>query len=157
MKKLRAIQVVEFFHPMQYPTKTHHDKDLVTTCKKGTKKVDNQTQVRMIDSPGLKDARAKISAALGSREEKPSKPFSGPIKLDIVFYFPLKGKHFDGEAHINKPDRDNLEKTFMDCLAETGYIKNDSMVFTGNVSKIWSSEPGFHMEMTLFEYVEVDS
>lgn len=128
----------EFFAAFRYPTTTHHNKGLMVI--KG--------RPMMFDKPELKTAIKTIRAFLS--RHKPDKPFKGYVKLDVTFGMELKGKHVDGEPHINKPDRDNLVKTLKDCMAKEGLIANDSQDFTGDITKIWSKVPG--VRVSLIEY-----
>lgn len=60
-------------------------------------------------------------------------------KLNISFILPMPGswsgkkkKLFDRKPHTQKPDIDNLEKAFLDCLCE-----DDSFVWSVNKTKRW--------------------
>lgn len=60
----------------------------------------------------------------------------------LVFTIPMakswskkKKREYDGQPHQQKPDKDNLEKAFLDCLCD-----EDSHVFDGRVTKIWGQE-----------------
>lgn len=44
-----------------------------------------------------------------------------------------KKKEFDGKPHQQKPDKDNLEKAFLDSLCV-----EDKNIWDGRVSKFWS-------------------
>lgn len=62
--------------------------------------------------------------------------------LDIEFYLPMppswskkKRLEMNGAPHQNKPDIDNLIKSFMDCLKE-----NDSDVWSVTATKRWGVE-----------------
>lgn len=46
-----------------------------------------------------------------------------------------------GKPHTNKPDKDNLEKGFLDAL-----YKDDSGVWTGQVSKWWGEKGAIIIE-----------
>lgn len=71
-----------------------------------------------------------------------SKQFAGSIK--VVFYLPMpeswsnkKRERMEGQPHQVKPDRDNLEKALLDATD-----KNDSHIWHGDITKIWSKNPG---------------
>ena len=70
------------------------------------------------------------------QEKKPM--IQGPVFLAINFYFQKKGvKRL--LPHIQKPDKDNLEKAVMDALTEAGIWKDDSLVYDSHISKFWSA------------------
>ena len=61
----------------------------------------------------------------------------------ITFYLPMpaswpdKKRHaHEGYPHMAKPDKDNLEKGFLDAL-----FADDSCVWDGRVTKLWSKTP----------------
>jgi len=58
----------------------------------------------------------------------------------LVFYLPMpkswstkKKQEMNGLLHRDKPDKDNLEKAFLDCLC-----KDDSFVADSRVTKYWA-------------------
>ena len=60
----------------------------------------------------------------------------------IVFYIPMpkswskkKKKLMMNRPHQQTPDKDNLEKAFLDCL-----FKNDSHIWDGRITKLWSDK-----------------
>lgn len=60
----------------------------------------------------------------------------------IVFHMPMpaswsrkKRAEHDGKPHQQKPDKDNLEKAFLDSL-----FKDDSHIWDGRVTKRWAEE-----------------
>lgn len=68
-----------------------------------------------------------------------SVPASG---YHITFRLPMpsswskkKRAAMDGKPHQKKPDKDNLEKAFLDALC-----KDDSFIWDGRVSKFWATE-----------------
>lgn len=69
----------------------------------------------------------------------------------LTFYLPIpkswsakKKLAHEGQPHRQKPDKDNLEKGFLDALYE-----DDSGVWDGRVTKRWSAHP--RIEITLTE------
>src|ERR1017187_2050534 len=55
----------------------------------------------------------------------PCRPWEGPLRVDLTFYFPRPKAHFrsNGELkpnaprwHTGKPDRDNSDKAVLDAL-----------------------------------------
>lgn len=62
-----------------------------------------------------------------------------PVPYHVIFVLPMpkswsrkKRLEMAGEPHQQKPDKDNLEKGFLDALFD-----DDSHVWDGRVSKIW--------------------
>ena len=74
------------------------------------------------------------------------------LSISMVFYMPRPKKHYrtgkfshilkdDSPSwHINKPDRDNLEKAVLDCMTKGGLLKDDSIVCSGSIEKKWASK-----------------
>jgi Holliday junction resolvase RusA-like endonuclease len=76
-----------------------------------------------------------------------SKPMSGPMEINFVFFMPLlagwskkKKKEMVGQPHVKRPDRDNLLKFIQDCMNGIVY-DDDSQVWNGTVKKIYGKEP----------------
>jgi Holliday junction resolvase RusA-like endonuclease len=72
-----------------------------------------------------------------------------PIPYLIVFRLPMprswskkKRDDFRGKPHLPTPDKDNLEKAFLDALfsKRTGRKTSDSHVWDGRVVKLWDDE-----------------
>lgn len=62
-----------------------------------------------------------------------------PIPYHVIFILPMpkswskkKRREMAGEPHCQRPDKDNLEKAFLDAL-----FTDDSHVWDGRVSKLW--------------------
>lgn len=70
-------------------------------------------------------------------------PISTPLKVSLMVNFPAPKcrAHLykeDKTAHIPmivKPDWDNLAKIPFDCLVEAGIIKDDNLIYCGEVTK----------------------
>jgi Holliday junction resolvase RusA-like endonuclease len=67
----------------------------------------------------------------------------------LTFYMPMpaswskaKKEKMEGQPHQQKPDKDNLEKAFLDALFD-----DDSKVWDGRVTKRWSSAPRIEVEV----------
>lgn len=63
-----------------------------------------------------------------------------PIPYKVIFWVPMpkswskkKKAEWCGQPHMNKPDKDNLEKALLDSLYE-----DDSIVWSGWVEKRWA-------------------
>ncbi len=83
------------------------------------------------------------------RKFKPELPIVEPVHLDITFFMPIpkstpKKKaeimRKEGLPHIKRPDLDNLVKLVKDALNGV-FWKDDSQIFSMNVSKKYSENP----------------
>lgn len=72
---------------------------------------------------------------------KPEAPLTGPLELNVNWYFPKGTKHKHLEWRITKQDTDNLEKMLKDCMTELGFWNDDAQVVSEHVDKVWSDEP----------------
>lgn len=85
---------------------------------------------------------------------KPKEPMQGPIELKVVWLFPRGRKHKHFEWRTTRPDTDNLEKLLKDCMTEVGFWKDDALVVSETVYKIWSDEPtGISIELKALEKI----
>lgn len=74
-------------------------------------------------------------------------PWSGPLYVNLVFYFPRPKGHFNKKGlkstapvwHTSKPDRDNLEKAVLDALVNAGVISDDKSVCAGGIQKLYGN------------------
>jgi Holliday junction resolvase RusA-like endonuclease len=96
----------------------------------------------------------KSSIAQSAKVHCPEKPLTGPIHVDLIFFFRRpknhfrSGKHSDElrkdapRWHSSKPDRDNLDKAVLDALTQLGFFEDDSQVCSGTVEKRWVNKLG---------------
>lgn len=85
---------------------------------------------------------------------KPKEPMQGPIELKVVWLFPRGKRHKHFEWRTTRPDTDNLEKLLKDCMTEVGFWKDDALVVSETVYKIWSDEPtGISIELKALEKI----
>lgn len=129
---------MQFFMPMIPPTVTHQEKK--TTVNKNTGKVIYYEPVE------LKDARAKLTAAL--HEHVPESPFTGATQLQVCWMFPCGDNHESGAWKTTKPDTDNLQKMLKDIMTDLGFWTDDALVCCELISKHWSDVPGIYIEIT---------
>lgn len=71
-----------------------------------------------------------------------------PIPYRVVFFLPIpkswskkRKAAAEGEPHMQKPDKDNLEKAWLDAL-----FPDDSHVWSGWAEKRWSSVPRIEIQ-----------
>lgn len=85
---------------------------------------------------------------------KPKEPMQGPVELKVVWLFPKGKRHKHFEWRTTRPDTDNLEKLLKDCMTEVGFWKDDALVVSETVYKIWSDEPtGISIELKALEKI----
>ena len=125
---------LSFFLPMIPPTVTHQQKRTA---------VRNGRQYHYEDSR-LKDARAKLTAHLS--KHIPPEPLKGPVCLRTVWFYPLKGKHADGDYKTTKPDTDNIIKLLKDVMTDLGYWRDDAQVAEEHTVKVWGRTCGIYVK-----------
>lgn len=82
--------------------------------------------------------------------------------VDFEFYFPMpnswsnrKKERMEKSDHVKKPDRDNIEKIYLD--SGTGIIwKDDCKVCAGNFIKVYSQNPKTIINIIGKQYEEED-
>ena len=97
------------------------------------------------DSRELKDARAKLHAALAPYA--PDLPLNGPVELVVKWLFPSDGRHADGEWKTTKPDTDNLEKALKDEMTRLNFWRDDAQVSREICEKFWAEQPGIFVRV----------
>lgn len=77
---------------------------------------------------------------------RPGTPISSGMVMDVTWCFP-SGDHVDGEPYLKKPDTDNLQKGLKDIMTKLGWWKDDALVFSEHVTKIYSRIPGIRIDI----------
>lgn len=126
--------MTEFFMPMIPPTVTAQEHRIAIM---GGKPI-------IYDSPELKSARVKLMAHLA--QHLPETPYTAGVRLIVRWLFPRE-KHKDGEYRITKPDTDNLQKLFKDCMTRVGFWKDDALVASELCEKFWAEIPGIYVRI----------
>ena len=99
-------------------------------------------------TPGSADYWKTLVVEAG-RSVRPSEPISGPVRVDLWFYFKRpkrlcrKKDPACALPHTSKPDRDNLEKAVLDCLTQDGWWHDDAQVCEGGVRKLYHPKEGW--------------
>lgn len=122
--------MIQFFLPMIPPTVTAQEHKIAVI--KG--------QPVVYDTPEIKNARQKFMAHLS--KHKPDEKYKGAVRLTVKWLFPITGEHFDGEYKITKPDTDNSQKLFKDCMTKVGFWKDDAQVASEIIEKFYSKITG---------------
>lgn len=86
--------------------------------------------------------------AVSAKRYRPSQPFIGPLKMDLVFILARPKalmRKCDSDDLIpmsRRPDRDNLQKGTQDGLSAAGFWLDDAQIFDGRVAKFYAEKGG---------------
>ena len=127
--------MTEFFMAMIPPTVTAQEHKV--TIRNG--------KPVFYDPPKVKNAREKLTANLA--RHRPQKTYSCGVRLITKWLFLNDGKHKDGEYKTDKPDTDNLQKMFKDCMTKLGFWKDDQLVASEICEKFWADTPGIYVRV----------
>lgn len=62
------------------------------------------------------------------RPKAPESPCTGPVKMEMIFFYDVKDKRLWGRYKPTRPDVDNAAKLWLDCFTQAGYWKDDSVI-----------------------------
>lgn len=127
--------MTEFFMAMIPPTATAQEHKV--TVKNG--------KPIFYDPPDVKAAKEKLTANLA--RHRPPEKYSCGIRLITKWLFPNDGKHKDGEYKTSKPDTDNLQKMFKDCMTKLDFWTDDQLVASEICEKFWANTPGIYVRI----------
>lgn len=135
--------VVSGFLAMRPPTVTHNALE-VRAARGGGRFIGK--------SDALKAAEDDIMSRLLSERRRMEadgtfERVSVPCSLEATWCFPVPDGRRDGEPMSERPDLDNLEKTFIDCLARAGFISDDCLIADKHTSKAWSEPCGIYFRL----------
>lgn len=102
---------------------------------------------RRYDPKSVKAARALYMAALAPH--RPREPYSGPLRLTVRWQFP-RGRRRAGWK-TTRPDTDNLQKLLKDCMTAAGFWRDDALVVSEVVEKVWSDRAGIFVRVEVLE------
>jgi len=101
------------------------------------------------------------------QQEAPERPLDCPVSISMSFYFKRPKSHYrTGKYshilketaptwHTSKPDRDNLDKFFLDAL--TGiFLADDKIVCSGLITKCYSEKPRTEIVISDMKNVPID-
>ncbi len=112
--------------------------------------------------PGTADGW-KLQVSIWAKAFVPAIPLEGPLRVDLVFYFPRPlshyrtGKHAGQlrdnapEWHTSKPDRDNSDKAVLDQLTVLRFWKDDAQACDGRLVKRYEDGRGPGCQITISE------
>ena len=88
-------------------------------------------------------------------QNKQSIMYSCALKATYLFYMPIpktKTKKIkEGDWHIVRPDDDNIEKIYKDCLTKAGILKDDCIICYTIKMKIYSNDPRVEIKLESLE------
>ncbi|MGN0276776.1 MAG: RusA family crossover junction endodeoxyribonuclease [Hominisplanchenecus sp.] len=125
----------QFFMAMVPPTVTHQEHKVTVV---------NGRPV-FYDPPELKAAKEKLISHL--YKHRLMEPYKGGVRLTVKWLFPKGEEHKNGEYRITKPDTDNLQKMLKDCMTLVGFWKDDALVASEIVEKLWAEVPGIYIRI----------
>lgn len=126
--------MIQCFLPMIPPTITAQEKGINFSARKVYTKSE------------VKDAENKFAAHLAAFI--PDQPLDGPLKLQVIWSFPITGKHFDGEWKTTRPDTDNLIKLLKDVLSRLRFWKDDAQIALEISEKHYADLPGIFIRIS---------
>ena len=97
------------------------------------------------DPPEVKAAKEKLIANLSKYSL--NTPYREGVRLITKWLFPNDGKHKNGEYKISKPDTDNLQKMFKDCMTKLDFWTDDQLVASEICEKFWADIPGIYVRI----------
>lgn len=110
------------------------------------RKFGDKFQARVYDAGTAENWKGCI--ALAARQHMPLAPLDVPLRLDVDFYFPrpkclMRKKDPEGVMrHVQKPDRDNLDKAVADSLTAIGFWRDDCLICEGEIRKFFVTKTG---------------
>lgn len=131
--------MTEFFMAMIPPTSTHQQQGH-TVDKHGNHRIYKRRNG---------EAEAKLTAYL--TKYIPERPYTGAIRVVATWCYPLKGKHYDGEPYINKPDVDNICKSLYDIMSKLKYWNDDKQIYSSTTEQFWAKIPGIYIKIEEFK------
>ena len=102
-------------------------------------------KVLFIDTPELANARALYMSHLAAH--KPKAPAEGPFSLKVYWCYQETKKHPAGTWKVTRPDTDNLQKLFKDCLTKVGFWKDDNQVVEETIGKGYERYEGIYVKI----------
>lgn len=124
----RERRSISFTQPMRIPSVTQQMHRI------GVNRYTGKSYI--YDGYEIKVARGLLDDAL--LQHRPSSPFSGPLRLEVTWYYKAGKTHRDMEYKTTRPDTDNLIKMLKDEMARLGYFFNDAQVAEEISRKIWT-------------------
>jgi len=134
----RELLKLEFFIPLKkIPSVTVQQRRVISQGK--------GKRALFIDTPEIANARMLYEAHLS--QHKPKEPATGPISLKVYWCYQETKKHPAGSWKVSRPDTDNLEKMFKDCMTKVGFWKDDAQVVEETIGKGYEKYEGIYVKI----------
>ena len=102
-------------------------------------------KVLFIDTPEIANARQLYMSHLAMH--RPKVPAKGPITLKVYWCYQATNKHPEGSWKTTRPDTDNLQKLFKDCMTKVGFWKDDAQVVEETIGKGYEKYEGIYVKI----------
>ena len=133
---------VECFLPMRRPP--------TVTAPNGKRADRSGGRTVVHDSDALADARALVTALMASHT--PDAPLEGPLGVELIWSYPLRGGHVQGEPYALKPDVDNTAKLVLDVMEGLGWFEDDKRICDERVVQVWGDPGGLYVRLWEIEW-----
>lgn len=112
-----------------------------------------------------KDKQNKATIAVIAQQKAPAKLLTGPLRVDIYWYFARPKSHYGTgrnadklkesapDYHTSRPDRDNLDKLVLDALTGV-FWRDDNQVCKGEIEKLYGVRPRTEIIITELEQAD---
>lgn len=96
----------------------------------------------------------KSAIAMNSQAHRPKEPLDCPLHVRVDLFLPRpksRSRKCDPDGPVpcvSKPDLDNLAKAVIDCLTQLGWWRDDSVITSMRLCKVWHGKgdrPGAHI------------
>lgn len=102
-------------------------------------------KVLFVDTPEIANARQLYMSHLAVH--RPKAPAKGPITLKVYWCYQATSKHPEGSWKVTRPDTDNLQKLFKDCMTKVGFWKDDAQVVEETIGKGYEKYEGIYVKI----------
>ena len=126
--------VLQFFLPMKPPTVTAQQHRI--SARPGKK-------AQIYNTPELADAKQKFLSSLAAHV--PERPMQGPVRLVVKWMFPLLKGMKTCQYKATRPDTDNLQKLFKDCMTQAEFWHDDAQIASEIIEKFYNDIPGIYV------------
>jgi len=103
-------------------------------------------KAQIYNTPQLNDAKQKFLSYLAPHA--PACPLDGPICLVVKWCFPMRRDSHNGQYKATRPDTDNLQKLFKDCMTKAGFWHDDAQVASEVIEKFYAATPGIFVAVS---------
>lgn len=131
------------FIAMEPPTVTHNDLCIQWKQKKGGARVPY-----IAKTDRLRRAEADLASYVARAAcDSCVLPLSGPLRETVRFMWEPTGRHGEGTARLERPDLDNICKTFNDVLEQCKVIDDDAHVVDLRMVKAYAHPAGIFVRI----------